>query len=325
MNLPECRFVCISTRDLQSCMTMLYSHLKGEMTMPKTTKPTPPKTGYLRDILAILGIGFAWVALLVLLMFLLYTLQGMMNIGYEYVMETDVNGEEMWRVIPPSLDFAMTLSMLLVLVLLYWRLKRKKQMHPGAFSLRRIRPYSKAIVLVILCYAGCGLVYAMSGDLDLTIGEGIIGVLRNAEIMVLLALFSMLLLDGRIIGYLRGKGRSDEEIVRVIAQETLLLDILAGLLGTGAAYLRGEAVGIVGVEDIIALLAGVAYAVLFARLYLASGSMMGRGVLMSAAWLVAADASSYAIWHYAADALLLLGLCAAIRMVKEKRADAKTA
>ena len=291
--------------------------------MPKTMKPTTPKTGHLRDILAILGIGFAWVALLVLLMFLVYILQGMLNIGYEYVMETGADGQEMWRVIPPSLDFAMTVSMLLVMALLYWRLKRKKQIHPGAFSFRQLRPYAKAIVLVILCYAGCGLVYAMSGDLDLAIGEGIVGALRNVEIMMLLALFSMLLFDGRIIGYLRGKGRSDEEIVRVIAQETLLLDILARLLGTGAAYLRGEAIGIVGVEDIIALLAGVAYAVLFARLYLASGSMMGRGVLISAAWLVAADASSYSIWHYAADALLLLGLCAAIRTVKEKTGRCK--
>ncbi|MBQ7886789.1 MAG: hypothetical protein IJ313_07855 [Clostridia bacterium] len=269
-------------------------------------------------MLAVMGIGFAWSGLMVLLVFLLYVLQGMLNIGYEYVLETGADGEEMWRVIPPDLDFALAASVLLTLALLYWRLRRKKQIYPGAFSLRPLRPYTKGLALVCLCYAARGLLYTMSGALGLPFGEGIGGALRNAAVMVLLALFSMLLCEGRSIGYLRGKGRNDGEIVDVIARATLVENILAGLLSVARAYLDGESIGVVSTEDVLALLNGIAFAVLCSRLYLVSGSMMGRGILHSVSWLFTVAETSYSIWLFVADAVLLIALCAAIRTVKEK-------
>lgn len=286
--------------------------------MQRTLKPNMPKTGKRRDVLAVMGIGFAWAGLLVLLVFLFYVLQGMLNIGYEYVMETGADGEEMWRVIPPDLDFAMAASTVLTLALLYWRLRRKKQILPGAFSLRSLRPYTKGLTLVCLCYAARGLLYAMSGAMGLPFGEGIGGALRNAAVMALLALFSMLLCEGRSIGYLRGKGRNDEEIVDAIARAVFVQSILAALLGVARAYLDGESIGVVNTQDVLALLNGVAYAVLCSRLYLASGSMMGRGILHSVSWLFTVAETSYSILLFVADAVLLIALCAAIRTVKEK-------
>lgn len=282
--------------------------------MNRTLKPNRPHDVKRRDVLAVMGIALAWSGVVVLFLGIFYFLQCMLGIGYEYVLETGADGEDMWRVIPPSMDFASVMGMSITAALLYWRLKRKNQIHAGAFSLHSLRPQAKWIALISLFYVLRGMLYVMNGSMELNMEVGLL----SATGLLFMALFSMLLAEGKVVGYLRAKGRSDDVIVRVIAQETLVMGVLSALVGAANAYLDGESIGVVGVENVLSLLTGIAFAVLCCRLYLASGSMMGRGILQMVSVLFTADTLVYSIWIFVADVVLLIGMYAAIRTFDEK-------
>ena len=201
-------------------------------------------------------------------------------------------------------------SMLVVLPLLYGRMRIKKRLAPGAFSVKGLAAYAPVLAAV-----GVGGLLGAAADI---VQKGSLQPLAQlAEFWqvvsaAIVALFIALVNEGRMIACLKERGYAHEEIVRMLAG-LMLFVIVANLLLTLA---NGGSLDVV--DSGISGLNGLLSVVLCGRAALRSGRLTEVFVLRLMLQLTNGSGRLPA-----AQAVQIVGLAAAILLLE--RIPAKTA
>lgn len=201
-------------------------------------------------------------------------------------------------------------SMLVVLPLLYGRMRVKKRLAPGAFSVKGMTAYAPVLAAV-----GVGGLLGVAADI---VQKGsLLPLAQLAEFWqvvgaAIVALFSALVNEGRMIACLKERGYAHEEIVRMLAGIELFM-IVANLLLTLAngGSLDAAAFDIKGLYALLTV-------VLCGRVALRSGRLTEAFVLRLMLQLTNGSGRLPA-----AQAVQIVGLAAAILLLE--RIQAKTA
>ncbi|MGN0990738.1 MAG: hypothetical protein ACI4O4_04725 [Candidatus Ventricola sp.] len=202
------------------------------------------------------------------------------------------------------------IGMLAVTLLLYGRMRVKKRLTPGAFSVKGMAAYGPVLAAVgIGGLLGAAAAIVQEGSL-----QPLVQMMKpwRLAIVVIGALFSVLLYEGRMIACLKERGYAHEEIIRMLAG-IMLFVIVANLLLTLA---NGGSLDVVnsGIKGLYALLT----VVLCGRVALRSGRLTEAFVLRLMLHLMNGLGTMTVV-----QAVQIAGLAAAILLLE--RIPAKTA
>ena len=162
-------------------------------------------------------------------------------------------------------------GLMVVILLLYGRMRVKKRLAPGAFSVKGLAAYGPVLAAVgVGGLLGAAAAIVQAGSL-----QPLVLLMKpwRLAMAVIGALFSVLLYEGRMIACLKEHGYACEEIIRMLAGITLF-SIAANILLKLADgdSLNALAFGISGLNDLLAV-------VLCGRVALRSGRLTEAFVL----------------------------------------------
>lgn len=202
------------------------------------------------------------------------------------------------------------IGMLAVTLLLYGRMRVKKRLAPGAFSVKGLAAYGPVLAAVgIGGLLGAAAAIVQKGSLQ-PLAQ--LAQFWQVVIAAIVALFVVMVNEGRMIACLKERGYAHEEIIRMLAGIELFV-IVANLLLTLADgdSLNAVAFGISGLNDLLTV-------VLCGRVALRSGRLTGAFVLRLMLHLMNGLGTMTVV-----QAVQAAGLAAAILLLE--RIPAKTA
>lgn len=163
------------------------------------------------------------------------------------------------------------IGMMVVILLLYGRMRVKKRLAPGAFSVKGLAAYGPVLAAVgVGGLLGAAAAIVQAGSL-----QPLVQLMKPwwLATAVIGALFSVLLYEGRMIACLKERGYAREEIIRTLTGITLFGTVAYLLLTlANGGSLDVVDFGISGLNDLLAV-------VLCGRVALRSGRLTGAFVL----------------------------------------------